>query len=199
MPEARVGNPARNNNQNNNMVKTYPVYEWVDDFVFCQETGSFKLEKRERQVFSEAEIRFENLGQGTATNDTVRFLVGEENQRSRYYNEAGHEVPTEAGGSGTDPNNIFIQDYTFNRGENKRFDNLYISTLKNYPDAMVRLFHWFEYDNNYSLMKPRSVTKRYEIYRPNPQNNDRLEIVDSFQEKFNNYNDESIGRHRNRN
>ena len=158
--------------------------------VYCPETDSY--ETRKRPVFSEAEISSQNLGQGTSTNASVRETVNQENKGSEYRNEAGHIVPKAAGGSGTNRDNIFIQDFSFNRKDNKEFDNHYMSDLRTHPNAKVSMKTWFEYDNNYSTTKPRWVTKQYELNFPNPDGS--YSQKGSYRETYNNYNDESKGK-----
>ena len=156
MPEVRVGAKRKDRN----FVKNNTTYEEVH--VYCSKTNSYVT--RRRPVRSDVRIRPKNLDQGTSTDETVRRLSKEENEASPYINQAGHLVPKAAGGSGTNPDNIFIQDKYINNSINKRFDNIFISILRNDPNSRIRLIHKLEYDNELSSTKAIRVIKTARDY-----------------------------------
>lgn len=159
MSDARVG--ARQS-QNRNLVENNTTYEEVD--VFCE--GEYI--KKKRPVKSDVWIKLENLGQGTKTNEKVRVNAKEENKKSQTVNQSGHFVPNAGGGSGTNQDNIFIQDKRRNQSDNKKFDNQWIKLLKvlnaENDNYRVNLVHELEYLKNNSGCKPDFVTITAKFY-----------------------------------
>lgn len=184
MPEARVG-AIKNNNNNNNLVKNNTTYEEIS--VYCEKTDSFVMKKR--PVRSDVWIRPENLGQGTPTDDNVRGPSKEENKTSPYINQAGHFAPKSAGGSGTNPDNIYTQDKHFNQVQNNKFDNLWKSDLKTNPNLRVRLIHELAYDNA-SSMKSDRVTITARIYSSDEFG--KLTRRGTYRQTFNNFHRKSL-------
>lgn len=106
-------------------------------------------------------ISYQSLDKGTSTNKCVEQYSNSLNDIKNTTVDAGHILAKRLGGLGTEPLNIFPQNYTINRGIYAQFENeIYQFIYKNKSKYVQLKWHFF-YKTNFNT-RPNKIQYSYQ-------------------------------------